>query len=162
MIFLYWSENIFKTSPQKFLNFIDNLSINNNNNTLSFLELLNILKIQKTLTLILTPFIAFFSIYLFSGVLYIMIKGLKLNQKQKANYDNTLQLVAFCQAPMIISFIPIIGPLISPIWCIMLLLRGITTLYFGNTIIKFIIILLPGLTIKFMWIYSLDIIASSI
>ena len=161
IIFLNWSEGIFQTSPQNFMEFMKILFPQNDNNLLTFLRVLHVLKIQKQVSLVLLPFIAFSSVYLFAGILHLMIRGLRLRPYKNASYENTLQLVGFCQAPMFFSFVPFFAPFAS-IWCIVLLFRGIKSLYSGGLALKFIVVLLPGFFIRLMWASSLEMIASSL
>ena len=158
IILLNWGEEIFQASPQNFMEIMKILLPQSDAN---FLHVLYVLKMQKQISLILLPFIAFSSVYLFAGISHLIIRGLKLRPHENANYENTLQLVAFSQAPMFFSFIPFFASIAS-FWCVVLLLKGIKSLYYGGLILKFIAVLVPGFFIKLMWASSLEMMASSL
>ncbi len=162
MAILDWSEGFFQLSPQDFTGFMTLLFPQGDGNLLDFLQILHVLKVQKQVTLVLLPFIAFFSIYLLAGVLHLMLRGLNLHPHKGGSYESTLQLVAYCQAPMFFSFLPLLGPIVAPIWTLILLFRGIKNLYAGGVAYKFLAAILPGFFVRLMWLSSLEMIASSL
>ncbi|MEI6790719.1 MAG: YIP1 family protein, partial [Myxococcaceae bacterium] len=89
------------------------------------LSQLEIIRKEALLTLVFSPIIAFFGIYLFAGALHLTLRGFSFGDATKIRYESTLHLVALCQLPMLFAIIPVFGPMVASIWVFVLLMKGL-------------------------------------
>lgn len=128
----------------------------------SFVAQIGLLKVERQITLVLLPFVAVFSIYLFAGILHVSLKALGMGPTIVVPYERTLQVVSYAQAPMVLAPIPLLGPIVAPLWVVVLLFLGIKKLHPNRFASRFASIAFPALMLKMLWASSIQVMAMSI
>ena len=123
---------------------------------------LELVRKEAFLSLVSSPVIAFFGIYLFAGALHLTLKAFSFSGKQNLRYETTLHLVSLCQIPMLFSAVPVFGPIVASIWVLVLLMKGLTEVYGLSNLVAFASILPPALFLKLSWNSALQLLALSV
>lgn len=126
------------------------------------LSQLELIRKEAFLSLMASPVIAFFGIYLFAGALHITLRGFSFSGVQNLRYETTLHMVALSQIPMIFALIPVIGPLFASVWVFVILMKGLTQVYGLSSLAAFVSILPPALFLKLSWSSALQLLALSV
>ena len=121
---------------------------------------LELVRKEAFLSLIASPLVAFFGIYLFAGALHLSLRA--FSTQANLRYETTLHLVSLSQIPMILSAVPLFGPIVASVWVFVLLMKGLTQIYSLSKLAAFVCILLPALFLKLSWNSALQLLALSV
>ena len=69
--------------------------------------------ISVPMTLLLAPGLLVIQLFLYSGLFYLM---LRLVQPERTVFSTVLRVVAYSSAPMVLSLVPFLGPVVAPVW----------------------------------------------
>lgn len=120
-----------------------------------------LMKKQAILTLLFSPAIAFFGIFLFASALHFLIKNL-ISANLPTSYETTVRLVALAQVPMLFSIVPLLGPIIAPIWSFILLMKALKGFYGLSLFMAVMSTLAPALFLKLTWGWALQMLSLSL
>jgi hypothetical protein len=124
---------------------------------------LAVLQKQSWLVLLLLPVISFFAIHLFAGALYVTLRGFGfVGAKQSLPYESVLRIVAFAQAPIVFTFVPMLGPWIAAIWFVVLMVKGLKSHYQLGSFSGAVAVLAPAFFLKMTWGSALQLMAISV
>jgi len=80
----------------------------------------------ETLALILTPFTALISLFLYAGLFHL---GVKLMVPDGRGFEATLRAVAYGSAAYVLTFVPMCGGMLASLWALALYVVGIDRLH---------------------------------
>lgn len=125
----------------------------------AFLSQLQVFRTEKVVVLALLPFISFFTLHLFAGLLHLVLRGIGPGGNENVKYEHLLATVAYAFAPFVFSPIPLLGPLVASAWAFYLVLIGVKQLYSLGPFTRLILVFFPAVALRSLWAFALSTLA---
>lgn len=81
------------------------------------------------MSLIMTPIFTVIGLFIFGGILHLMLLLVGGLENSEAGFEGTLRAAAYSQTSTVAQIVPVIGGMISFIWGLFLIVTGITRLH---------------------------------
>lgn len=79
--------------------------------------------------ILFAPLTAWFFPYLIAGALFVLLSSLSLVKSGPGTYDRVIKVICIAQAPLLLCAIPIVGPIVGNIWCLIFVVRAVGSLF---------------------------------
>ncbi len=159
LCFVNWASHSIPTDPLWLKQISQMLAEPTANLADSLQTQLKILQTQTMFELLFLPLTTYFTCYVLAGILHVTLHGLSKTPAKPVGFDTTLMIVAFAMAPQIFSAVPVLGPPISALWMIGVLIIGLRQAYSIRVFSAFTLVIAPALLVKVLWTSSIQSLA---